>query len=167
MDQEPTSIPGSQGPGFFQGLLKNKWTNPESYLEEAANVFRPGEGPGYDSTLIESLTPGKDETLFEILALFSAAYGVRSRGELMFASAAHILWWLTDNHGLDAIINALASVQIAKGRYATAALPTLKATLDTTKRISAGGGMKSFGWRDFFGQFVYLVGILLVYMKIL
>ena len=162
--------PGAKVGSFFRGVAASKWSDPETYLDEAANMFRPEgrEGAGYDSTLIESLTPGGDETLFEILALMSAAYGVRSRGELMFATIAHILWWLTDNKGLDAITNALASVQIAKGRYATAALPTLKATLDTTKRISKTGlSPAAFSWRAFFAQIVYLTGIFLVWMKIL
>ena len=157
--------------GFFEslkGIGSSKWLDPEAYLETAADVIRPGAQRGHDADFIESFTPGKDETLFEILAFVVAAYGVRGRGEIMFASAAHIAWWISGNKGLDAVTNALASVQMAHGRYATAALPTIKATIDTTKRFSNTGlNISAFKWRDFLAQLIYVIGLVLVTMKIL
>ena len=163
----------SEGGGFFDSLKTvgtSKWLDPETYLDPGADVGRPAHTTwtGRDAGFLDSFAPGQDETLFEILALFSAAYGVRGRGEIMFASASHIAWWISGNKGLDAVTNTLASVQMAHGRYATAALPTIKATIDTTKRLSATGlSVGAFSWRDFMAQFIYVLGIVLVAMKIL
>ena len=160
------------GGGLFEslkGIGGSKWLDPETYLDTAANVIRPDHTTwtGRDAGFIDSFAPGQDETLFEILAFVVAAYGARGKGEIMFASASHIIWWLSGNKGLDAVTNALASVQMAHGRYATAALPTIKATIDTTKRLSKGGITTAFEWRDFLSQLIYAIGLVLVAMKIL
>ena len=130
--------------------------------------LRNPEQYGRDEPFFESFKPKTEDMLFSVAALLSAGYGVRSRGEIIFASMAHIVYWLTDHDGLDAITAALSSVQLAKGRYSTAALPTLKATYDTTKLISRSGfTLKSIDFKKIMEQIIYVTGVLLVMFKIL
>lgn len=142
--------------------------NPEYFLEKITEPLRDPSQYGRDEPFFESLKPRSEDMLFSVAALISAGYGVRSRGEIMFASLAHVVFWLTGNDGLDAITAALSSVQLAKGRYSTAALPTLKATYDTTRLISRSGfTLKSIDFKKIMEQIIYVTGMLLVMFKIL
>ena len=66
-----------------------------------------------------------DIPLFHLLALFSAAMGVKSRGEIFLAGGAHIIWWFLGYTGVEGMYSVLVGSLIAKKQYTFAAFPAI------------------------------------------
>lgn len=143
--------------------------DPDFILDQTLGLLRPPGQQGRDAVPFGESLSDEDSPygLFDLLALASAAFGVRSRAEIIFAVTSHFAFWLTGNIGIEGITSALSSVQLAKGRYATAALPTLKSALDTTRRLAGADKSPLVGWRAFMEQLIYVTGVLLVFFKVL
>ena len=139
----------------------------ETMIGTAGYYVRPeGERDQRLTDFMDSFTPNPKDPLFELLAFGSAGFGVRSRAELVWASIAHVVYWLTGGVGLDGMTNALAGVQIAKGRYSTAAIPSLKATYDTMKTLSKSSKL-FVPYASVVRSTIYMTGWLLGFFKII
>ena len=139
----------------------------EAAVGTAGYYVRPAETRDQRlSDFSDSFTPNPRDPLFELLAFGSAAFGVRSRAEIIWASVAHVVYWLTGGSGLDGMTNALAGAQIAKGRYRTAAIPSLKATYDTFRSLSQASKI-FIPYTSVVRSTIYMIGWLLAWFKII
>ena len=86
-----------------------------------------------------------DETL-SILALLSASAGVTNQREIWGALLAHLVWYLGQNKGVDAMYSFLAGVLVYKKRYVFAAFPTFKDVADIQSKEMYTWAFKNGLW---------------------
>jgi len=83
--------------------------------------------------------------LFQYFATASVAFGISNRYEVLLAAAAHAGWTIHGNKGLGAIFSSLAGIQMQKGRFKTATLPTILGVYNLVNDFKQGRGMTKSG----------------------
>ena len=106
----------------------------EKTFWDTTKSIRKGHSSFGQPNIVQSFIPG-DTPLFNLLALLSAAAGVRSRGEILLVLASHVFSWFLGFQGVDAMYSVAAGFLTAKGRYAYAAFPTFLDVYTTFQNV--------------------------------
>ena len=95
-------------------------------------------GETWLETQYETYSREEKLDIISVFAMISLAFGTSNAKELILGAAAFIPQYWIGGNGFDGMISVLAGIQMAKGKFSTAAFPTLYESYKLLKDFTAG-----------------------------